>query len=364
MTLNRRHFLTIASGAGLAPRIALASDTLQIVATTGMIADTARRIGGAHVEVRALMGTGVDPHAYRQTRSDITAMTRADLVLWHGLYLEAQMEEFLENLARRRPSIPVADAMPRDLLISHEDYDGRFDPHVWMVPDLWRNVAREIARALSDARPELTTDFGLSLAVFEAELTKLQSYGETVMGTVPKEARVLLTAHDAFGYFGRAFDMEVIGIQGISTESEAGLNRISSLVDLLVEMGYGGNEEGAAHALGRTGDNGVDGVINQDPLGVDQIYIQAKRYAEGNNVGAGDIRDFFGALNLKKANKGLFITTSDFTQSAVQTARDLGSRIVLINGQQLSKLMLRFNVGCRDVETLHLKRVDEDFFDN
>ena len=136
------------------------------------------------------------------------------------------------------------------------------------------------------------------------------------------------------------------------------------LVDLLVEMGCGGNEEGAAHALGRTGDNGVDGVINQDPLGVDQIYIQAKRYAEGNNVGAGDIRDFFGALNLKKANKGLFITTSDFTQSAVQTARDLGSRIVLINGQQLSKLMLRFNVGCRDVETLHLKRVDEDFFDN
>ena len=136
------------------------------------------------------------------------------------------------------------------------------------------------------------------------------------------------------------------------------------LVDLLVEMGYGGNEEGAAHALGRTGDNGVDGVINQDPLGVDQIYIQAKRYAEGNNVGASDIRDFFGALNLKKANKGLFITTSDFTPSAVQTARNLGSRIVLINGQQLSKLMLRFNVGCRDVETLQLKRVDEDFFDN
>ena len=136
------------------------------------------------------------------------------------------------------------------------------------------------------------------------------------------------------------------------------------LVDLLIEMGYGGNEEGAAHALGRSGDNGVDGVINQDPLGVDQIYIQAKRYAEGNNVGAGDIRDFFGALNLKKANKGLFITTSDFTPSAVQTARDLGSRIVLINGKQLSKLMLRFNVGCRDIETIHLKRVDEDFFDN
>ncbi len=138
----------------------------------------------------------------------------------------------------------------------------------------------------------------------------------------------------------------------------------SLLVDLLVEMGYGGSEDGAAHALGKTGDNGVDGVINQDPLGVDQIYIQAKRYASGNNVGAGDIRDFFGALNLKKASKGIFITTSDFTPSAMQTAKDLGTRIVLINGKELSKLMLRYNVGCRDIETLHLKRVDEVFFDN
>ncbi|MFC6439681.1 restriction endonuclease [Bowmanella sp. JS7-9] len=136
------------------------------------------------------------------------------------------------------------------------------------------------------------------------------------------------------------------------------------LVELLVEMGYGGSEDGAAHALGKTGDNGVDGVINQDPLGVDQIYIQAKRYASGNNIGAGDIRDFFGALNLKKASKGIFITTSDFTPSAIQTAKDLGTRIVLINGKELSKLMLRYNVGCRDIETLHLKRVDEDFFDN
>lgn len=138
----------------------------------------------------------------------------------------------------------------------------------------------------------------------------------------------------------------------------------SLLVDLLVEMGYGGSEDGAAHALGKTGDNGVDGVINQDPLGVDQIYIQAKRYASGNNVGAGDIRDFFGALNLKKASKGIFITTSDFTPAATQTARDLGSRIVCIDGKALSKLMLRYNVGCRDIETLHLKKVDEDFFDN
>jgi restriction system protein len=135
------------------------------------------------------------------------------------------------------------------------------------------------------------------------------------------------------------------------------------LIELLIAMGYGGTGEGAAHALGKSGDNGIDGVIDQDPLGVDQIYIQAKRYAEGNNIGAGDIRDFFGALNLKKAQKGIFITTSNFTASAVQTAKDLGMRIVLINGNELAKLMLRYNIGSRDEQTLHLKKIDEDFFE-
>lgn len=136
------------------------------------------------------------------------------------------------------------------------------------------------------------------------------------------------------------------------------------LIELLLAMGYGGTGEGAAHALGQSGDNGIDGVIDQDPLGVDQIYIQAKRYAQGNNVGSGDIRDFFGALNLKKAQKGIFITTSDFTSSATQTAKDLGMRIVLINGKELAKLMLRYNIGSRDEQILHLKKIDEDFFDN
>nr|WP_268820308.1 restriction endonuclease [Paraglaciecola sp. G1-23] len=135
------------------------------------------------------------------------------------------------------------------------------------------------------------------------------------------------------------------------------------LIELLVAMGYGGTGEGAAHALGKTGDNGIDGVIDQDPLGVDQIYIQAKRYGQGNNVGSGDIRDFFGALNLKKAQKGIFITTSEFTASAIQTAKDLGMRIVLINGKELAKLMLRYNIGSRDEQVLHLKKIDEDFFE-
>jgi len=135
------------------------------------------------------------------------------------------------------------------------------------------------------------------------------------------------------------------------------------LIELLLAMGYGGSGEGAAHALGKSGDNGIDGVIDQDPLGVDQIYIQAKRYNEGKNIGAGDIRDFFGALNLKRAQKGIFITTSDFTASAIETAQNLGGRIVLINGRELAGLMLRYNVGCRTEQVLHLKKIDEEFFE-
>ncbi|MFZ5835888.1 MAG: restriction endonuclease [Pseudomonadota bacterium] len=133
------------------------------------------------------------------------------------------------------------------------------------------------------------------------------------------------------------------------------------IVDLLLAMGYGGTSEEAGRALGKSGDDGVDGVIDQDPLGVDQIYIQAKRYAKDNSIGSGAIRDFFGALSLKKVQKGIFVTTSSFSSAADQSAKDL--RIVLINGDQLAQLMIRYNIGCRDEEILHLKKVDEDFFE-
>lgn len=137
-----------------------------------------------------------------------------------------------------------------------------------------------------------------------------------------------------------------------------------TVVRLLITMGYGGSVTELDKALvGKSGDDGVDGVIDQDPLGLDRVYIQAKRYADGNPVGAGAIRDFFGSLNLFKATKGLFVTTSTFTTSARETVDRLGTRIVLIDGIQLAKLMIRHEVGCRIEETLHIKRVDEDFFE-
>ncbi len=136
-----------------------------------------------------------------------------------------------------------------------------------------------------------------------------------------------------------------------------------SIVQLLLAMGYGGSSEDAGRAIGQSGDDGVDGVIDQDPLGVDQIYIQAKRYGEDNQVGPAAIREFFGSLSLKKAQKGIFVTASGFTRSAQETARQLGGRIVLIDATQLGRLMVRYNVGCRDQEIIHIKRVDEDFFE-
>jgi len=135
------------------------------------------------------------------------------------------------------------------------------------------------------------------------------------------------------------------------------------IVNLLLSMGYGGSKEAAGRTLGRSGDDGVDGVIDQDPLGLDRVYIQAKRYGVGNTIGSGAIRDFFGSLDRHKAAKGLFVTTSAFSPSAKETADFLSKRIVLIDGSQLAKLMIRHNVGCRVEDTLYIKKLDEEFFE-
>ena len=213
---------------------ARADAPLKVVTTTGMIADAAKQVGGKLVTVKALMGPGVDPHAYRQTRTDIVALSKADLVLWHGLYLEAQMEDFMKKLANRKTVLAVAESLPKSLLIGHDDYKDKFDPHVWMDPSLWLHVVLTIRDALIRAHPEGKASFQANTTKHLAELTRLADYTTKILKTVPAKSRVLLTAHDAFNYFGSAYGFDVIGIQGISTESEAGLKRISDLVNSLV----------------------------------------------------------------------------------------------------------------------------------
>jgi manganese/zinc/iron transport system substrate-binding protein len=228
--------LAIASAAAVRPASsAQAPKKLDVVATTGMIADAVRQVGGERVNVEALMGPGVDPHLYRQTRTDIVRMTRADVVVWHGLYLEAQLEEFFAGLAKRKKVVALAERLDKARLLEHEEYKGRFDPHVWMDPKLWRDVVIAAREALSDLDPAGRPAFEAYAARHLGDIDRLAAYSERVLASVPEAARVLVTAHDAFNYFGRAYGFEVLGIQGISTESEAGLKQIEALVTTLVE---------------------------------------------------------------------------------------------------------------------------------
>lgn len=221
-----------------APAVAQ-SAPIKVVATTGMIADAARQIGGNLIELKTLIGAGVDPHSFRQTRSDILALMNADLILWNGLYLEAQLEPLLLDLAQTHNVVAVAEAISQDILRSHPDYEVRFDPHVWMDPTLWRRVVLAVRDALIMTYPEGEAIFEANAAQHLAEIDHLATYAQSSLSSVPKAARVLVTAHDAFGYFGRAFDFEVLGIQGISTASEAGLLQISTLVETLVTRQIG-----------------------------------------------------------------------------------------------------------------------------
>ena len=229
---------TLAAGWLLGAEPALAQTApvrkFTVVATTGMIADAARNIGGSSAEVSALFGPGVDPHGHRTTQTDIASMTRADLVLWNGLYLEAQMEGFLRDLARRKPVVAVAEALPKDILLEDEDNKGKFDPHLWMDTSLWSRVVAAIKDAMIAARPDARDTFEANATRYLREIETVGAYAKRVLATVPADRRVVVSAHDAFNYFGKAHGYEVVGIQGISTESEAGLAKIRELVELVV----------------------------------------------------------------------------------------------------------------------------------
>jgi manganese/zinc/iron transport system substrate-binding protein len=253
---DRRSVLFGMAAAAVLPTASRAQDPVAVVATTGMIADAARVVGGDRVLVKALMGPGVDPHAYRQTRSDIAALFDADLVLWHGLYLEAQIEEFLLDLAARTRVVALADRIAQEQLLAHDDYPDRFDPHVWMDPDLWAEVIKATAEALSEVDPEGAALYAGNAAAAIADASELMQYSRDVLATVPTEARILVTAHDAFNYFGRAFGWDVEGLQGISTQSEAGVQRVQSLVDMIV-----GRRIGAVFVESSVSDRAVRALI-------------------------------------------------------------------------------------------------------
>ncbi len=208
-----------------------------VVATTAMVAELARGVGGDAFAVESLMGEGVDPHLYRPTRADIARVLRADLVLANGLRLEGRMTDVLERAAAGRPVVSVGEALPRAALRQHPDYPDAADPHVWMDPLLWADCAAPVAAALSRLRPGL--DVAPALAALRARHGELAAYAARAFAPIARESRLLVTAHDAFSYFGARFGLEVASIQGLSTEAEASLARIEALVAQLVERRIG-----------------------------------------------------------------------------------------------------------------------------
>jgi manganese/zinc/iron transport system substrate-binding protein len=216
---------------GASPNPRAPGEQLHIVATTELVAELARRIGGDHVRVEAIMGPGTDPHTYKPGPEDVRRLSDADLVLFHGLHLEGRMDAPLRALERDGRAVAVADAIPEADLIHAEE--GAHDPHVWFDPALWKVAAQRASSAITQRAPAHAADFAGGLAAFETELTALDAELQATLTRVPPNRRVLATAHDAFGYFGRRYEFDVIGIQGISTESEASLRDIAAIVQQL-----------------------------------------------------------------------------------------------------------------------------------
>lgn len=209
---------------------------LRVVATTAMIADPAREIAGPHATVTALMGEGVDPHLFKPARADMATLLAADLVLANGHYLEGRMNDAFDRVAARgTPVVRVAETVAPDLLIEDPEYPGQADPHLWMDPIAWLEVTNAITDALIEADPQNTDTYRANAATYQTKLRRLHAHAELAIATIPDSQRVLVTAHDAFNYFARRYHIEVHAIQGLSTESEAGVRDIENLVALLVD---------------------------------------------------------------------------------------------------------------------------------
>ena len=207
----------------------------RVVATTGMVADMVRGIAGDAIEVTQIMGAGVDPHLYKATRDDVATILSADAVFYSGLLLEGKMADTFVKVGRTRPVYAVTELIDETKLLSPAGAEGHADPHVWMDVATWAEGIPVVRGALTELLPDKSDTFAKNADAYKAELAKLDEYAKTKVATIPEAARVLVTSHDAFNYFGRAYDLEVLGVQGLSTESEAGLQRVNELVTLLVD---------------------------------------------------------------------------------------------------------------------------------
>jgi manganese/zinc/iron transport system substrate-binding protein len=208
---------------------------LTIVTTTGMIKDAVANIAGDNVEVIALMGPGVDPHLYKATQGDLKKLTQADIVFYNGLHLEGKLGEVLEKLSRTKPVIAVSSGIPENLLRAVPGFQGTHDPHIWFDVNLWKEAVKQIHSFMTSYDTIHKNQYNTAADIYLTRLDSLHKAVQSSILAIPEAQRVLITAHDAFGYFGDAYAIEVRGLQGISTVAEFGLRDVTDLVDFILE---------------------------------------------------------------------------------------------------------------------------------
>ncbi|MFP6675599.1 MAG: zinc ABC transporter substrate-binding protein [Pirellulaceae bacterium] len=208
---------------------------LDIVCTTGMVADLVRQVVGERAEVRAIMKINIDPHLFTATTSDVRALGKADIVFYSGLFLEGRMVDAFEKIKESgKPIFAVADGVDKQSLRSPSEFEGHPDPHIWMDVQLWSCCLDEVVARMAEVDPDHADEFAKNGEAYAKELDSLHEYAKTTIASIPKDRRVMVTAHDAFGYYSLAYGIAVRSAQGITTESEPGVNDINKLVDFLV----------------------------------------------------------------------------------------------------------------------------------
>ena len=206
-----------------------------VVATTGIVADLVRSIAADTVEVRALMGPGVDPHLYKATHGDLGLLGKANCIFYSGLHLEGKMQEVLEALSKKKRTVAVTSAIDKKLLRSPPEFSGQYDPHLWFDVKLWSQTIVTVQDTLSALLPQHAEDYARNAREYTKTLQELDSWVRQQIEKIPVPQRLLITAHDAFGYFGQAYGIEVSALQGISTASEFGLVDVQRLINLIIE---------------------------------------------------------------------------------------------------------------------------------
>jgi manganese/zinc/iron transport system substrate-binding protein len=214
----------------------LSQRPIRVVTTIGMITDIVQIVGGERVQVTGLMGPGVDPHLYKASERSVILLGQADLIFYNGLHLEAQMGKVLERMQGYHvKTVAVTDGIDRELLLAPPEFEGAYDPHVWFDVTLWMKAVEGVRDTLVEVDPTHADLYQANAESYLAELEELHKYVKAQADKVPSEGRVLITAHDAFNYFGRAYGFEVKGLQGISTASEAGTADVQDLADFIAE---------------------------------------------------------------------------------------------------------------------------------